>query len=147
MKKIFLAFLVLFSVAYTAKAQTPPLNKQETLDYISKIYKSTHLRPTQPQWKVEKVHVDAKVLIITYIDGTLERKDFLNLKNLIVAKSEETSLEPGNGLYYIVEDGKDIKSNIFMCIQLESDANRLKKALEHLIELVKAEKSTDPFDN
>lgn len=61
-------------------------------------------------------------------------------------RSEATSLEPDNGLYYIVENVKDEFSNIFFCIELESDANRLKKALEHLIQLVKAEKSTDPFD-
>lgn len=40
---------------------------------------------------------------------------------------------------------KDEQVTFFYAIMTEIDANRIKKALSHLIKLVKEEKNTDPF--
>lgn len=147
MKKILLAFAIYFVTSFVTNAQTPPLNKQQTIEYIDKEYKNAFKRPSQPTFKIIKVELDKKILVRTFENGDRARNDLSNLTNLKVEKFSRLSSELGNGLYYIVEEGKEIENSLLGFIELELDANRLKKALEHLIKLVKTEKSIDPFED
>lgn len=134
MKKFLFAFLMCIATCFFAKAQTQPLNKQQTIDYIvdliNKMDVSGHLK---------NIEIDNKVMVLVGKYAGEERIEVADLQDLEVRKKTIDSSYP---FYIHYKNGI-----IFMMIETESDAIRLKKALEHLIALVKAEKSTDPFDN
>lgn len=134
MKKLYLSFLLLsfafVSQAQVAKAKTPPLNKQQTVDYISNLYHK--VRP-----EVKNVGLENRIMIVNWTDGEQARVEIYN-------KSLNIIYHPNLYYYRVLDESKRV---VFSNIHLESDAVRLKKALEHLIELLRVEKSTDPFDN
>ena len=130
MKKVILLFILFISVQSQLKAQNAPLNKQQTLEYIEKVYKSTY------KWeeiKVVSVSLDGKILVLILSSGNSYRSNLMLAESL---KIDKYSTGYQIGL-------KDLP--ILFAIQLEADAIRLKKALEHLIEILKTEKNTDPF--
>lgn len=133
MKNTILLFIFFFSIQLQLKAQNAPLNKQQTVEYIEKVYKSTY---KFQEFKVSSVVLDSKTLALTYSDGEVLRKDLSLPEHLKISNNDHG--------YMVAFD--TIKQNVILgCIQIESDAIRLKKALEHLIEILKTEKNTDPF--
>jgi hypothetical protein len=133
-KLITICLLLATAFSVNAQAQNAPLNKQQTVDYIEKLFKAAF---KQGAFKVNSVTLDGKILHATFSDGNINRTD-LSEDNLLVI------LGPKSDGYHIKFSPENEKM-IFCCIQLEADAKRLKKALEHLIEILKTEKSTDPF--
>lgn len=138
MKKLLITSLLLFAGIYSSYAQTPSLNKQQTIDYISDLYRKSFTM--EAGQSVFGVSLEGKVFSVSLVSGKKFRTDLSTLNLLVVKKHE------GYNSFYI-SSLPDDKVSILWFISPETDANRLKKALEHLIELVKAEKSTDPFDN
>jgi len=134
MKKLILFCIILLCTLSSIQAQNAPLNKQQTLDYIEKLFKSTY---KQGSFKFNSVTLDGKILNSTFSDGAIYRTD-LSKDELLVILGPETD-------GYHIKFSPENEKIIFCCIQLEADAKRLKKALEHLIEILKTEKSTDPF--
>lgn len=136
MKKLLLASIICIATTFVAKAQAPPLNKQQTLDFINELFKkASDYANITVGYTLEK-----KVLVLTYRNGDKYRQNLgkLNADSIFIENRDNKFI-----VYRIHQ-----KDNYFFgAIQLEADAIRLKKALEHLIELVKTEKSTDPFDN
>lgn len=137
MKKILIAFVICVVSTYVGKAQTPQFNKHQTINYIDNLFKQSFTK--EAGQTISNVSLDAKVLNISMVTGQNFRFDILALTSLIIKKHD------GYNSFYITSSQEE--KSIFWFISLESDANRLKKALEHLIELLKTEKSTDPFDN
>jgi len=136
LKKLLLASIICIATTFVAKAQAPPLNKQQTLDFINELFKkASDYANITVGYTLEK-----KVLVLTYRNGDKYRQNLgkLNADSIFIENRDNKFI-----VYRIHQ-----KDNYFFgAIQLEADAIRLKKALEHLIELVKTEKSTDPFDN
>jgi hypothetical protein len=137
MKNKILTFILFLFANAAALAQTPPLNKQQTLEYINKLYINSYVSSFDVNIKVKSVTLDNEVLVITFNDGQASRHEITKLTKLEVMQRTET------GAYFLT----DKHEVIFAALQHEVDANRLKKALEHLIDLLKAEKGPDPFDN
>lgn len=140
MKKLFLAFIICIVTSFVASAQTKPLNKQQTLDYITKLYQANFTGERDAKWSIV---VEGKIMVKkSNLGNGTYRTDLsvLSTDSLIVKSYGDVKK-----LYEVTE--KNSNNSIFWAIDIESDALRLKKALEHLIELVKAEKSTDPFDD
>lgn len=141
MKKIIFAFIICISTSFYTSAQTPSLNKQQTLEYITKLWKANY---DDADGSLTSVTLDGKVLTVITSKGKSHRTDLTIINPRLLLISND--IFDGKTYYFIHIEGSKAKSIIFG-IQLESDALRLKKALEHLIEIVKAEKSTDPFDD
>jgi hypothetical protein len=136
MKKLFFAILFI-ATSFTAISQTPSLNKQQTLDYINELFIKAIDDPK-----------NAKHFSLKYVD--LEMPLNGKLLRLNLTKVKEITLEdktPKGYGYYVYCEFIDpsIKYIIFYDIVNEADAKRLKKAFEHLVELVK--KEGDPFGN
>jgi len=136
LKKLLLVFTICIATSFVASAQIPPLNKQQTVDYINDLFK----KASDYADIITGYTLENKVLVCTYRSGTKYRQDLekLNVDSIFIKNRDKKFI-----VYHIHQED----NYFFGAIQLESDAIRLKKALEHLIELVKAEKSTDPFDN
>ena len=132
MKKLIFAFIICIATSFDASAQTPPLNKQQTLDYINNLFKKS-------SEFAGEVSLEGKVMSVIMSSGKPSRTDLPSLGLLAIKKYEKSEI------FYVYSPPEE--KVIFWMISLESEALRLKKALEHLIELVKAEKSTDPFDD
>lgn len=137
MKKL-ITICYLLSMAFTSNAQNntsikTSLNKQQTVEYIEKVFKSTY---KFEDFKVTSVILDSKTLVLNYSDGEVVRKDLSLPYSIKILKYE---------LGYAVGFDTIERKIILGPIQIESDALRLKKALEHLIEILKTEKNTDPF--
>lgn len=132
MKKLILFCIILLCTLNNTQAQNAPLNKQQTLDYIEKLFKSSYrFENTQ----IESLSLDHKTLVIKFNDGGESRR---NLSNISLSIKEDDEKE------FFIKSVAENKSVLFH-IQTEEDAKRLKKALEHLIEILKTEKNTDPF--
>ena len=135
MKKIVLFFIILLGTLSSLQAQNAPLNKQQTLEYIEKLYKETYQFNEN---KVLSVTIDGKILVIKFSSDGISRRDLSKADSLFLGK-------PNSSGHFDIRFVSEYYAQILCCIQLEADANRLKKALEHLIEILKTEKSTDPF--
>lgn len=135
MKNLFTLFVLFFGFGMQfLQAQTSaPLNKQQTVDYIEKLAKISYKHQS---WTITNVGLNGKSLTITYSDGEIVRKDLQLPYPLKIAKKDCG--------YAVAFDTVEEKF-IISCLQLEDDAKRLKKATEHLIEIFKTEKNTDPF--
>jgi len=80
------------------------------------------------------------MLNINLSSGEKSRYDLSNISSLVY-KKEDT-----DGQFYIYSSTEtDKRKPILFHIQTEDDAKRLKKALEHLIAILKTEKNADPF--
>jgi hypothetical protein len=128
MKKIITICLIM-AATFTMQAQKKELNKEETIAYINKIF-------------------DGK-MVISMMGKTLNyeksnEKIDLDPHGVISIKNNYLKhLEKHN--YFIHYDYGSINDTLY-CTSVESDANRLKKAFEHLLELLKTDDS-DPFGN
>lgn len=129
-------FATVFCIAITfvTKSQPPALNKQKTLEYINDLYS----KATKFQSLGIAYTLDNKILVKSYLSSSYapERFDLLKVSLMLNYLEQDKS-------YTLFDKNK----GMLVGILIESEANRLKKALEHLIELVKNEKNTDPFDN
>lgn len=133
MKKHILILIFLIGTQHLLAQERTPLNKEQTLDYIEKLAKSSY---KLKDFKISSVEIDGNNIAITFNDGEIIRKDLSLPYPLAISKKE-----CGFSVHY-ENDSRDV---IFVCLQLEDDAKRLKKALEHLIEILKTEKNFDPF--
>ena len=125
-KTIITAVIVLFSL--TSFAQTKKeLTKEETLAYINKTTYNI-----DPSRVVILYELDNKVLVF---DNT--RVNLMDNKTTAVVYNNVYQL------YAINFGDKEISWRA----KLEEDAQRLKRAFDHLIKLVRAEPDTDPFAN
>lgn len=131
-KLITICLLLAIPLSVNAQAQNTPLNKQQTLDYIEKLFKATYRYEDD---KVLSVTLDEKTLNISITGGNVFRRDLTRLESLTI-----DLVAPGYNVSYPSD-----KLEILFAIQIEADAKKLKKALEHLIEILKTEKSKDPF--
>ena len=133
MKKHILILIFLIGAHHLQAQEPAPLNKDQTLDYIEKLAKSSY---KLKDFKISSVEIDGNNIAITYNDGEIVRKD-LNLPYPLVISKQKCG-------FHVLYDNESIDA-IIGCLQLEDDAKRLKKALEHLIEILKTEKNSDPF--
>jgi putative NADPH-quinone reductase len=136
MKKTILLFILVIGVQTQLQAQNTPMNKQQTLDYVERVFKSSF---KYKDVKILGVSLDGKILVISTSIGGNVRKDLSKLESLEVIKDDTVYFD------YSVRNSLKTSSQILWSIQTEADANRLKKALEHLIKILKTEKNTDPF--
>ncbi|MDB5206113.1 MAG: hypothetical protein JWR72_1188, partial [Flavisolibacter sp.] len=67
MKQLLLVFLLCIGISFTAKSQTLPLNKQQTLDYLNREYAKINVK------YFKKLILDSKVLIFEYKDDRIRR--------------------------------------------------------------------------
>jgi hypothetical protein len=135
MKKLILFCIIFFGMQIHLQAQNAPLNKQQTLDYIENLFKVAYY---YKDFKVNDILLDGKILTISFSEGSNVRKD--------LSKSEPLKVGfASNNVGYCVHNSSSVNDQILWGIQTETDAKKLKKALEHLIEILKTEKSTDPF--
>jgi hypothetical protein len=140
MKKILFSLILFAALINTIHAQSNSLTKQETLDYILKLFKANY---DDANNSIKSVALDGKIFTVTVMTGQQIRTDFNKIKPDLLKIVQEDR-------FFFIMDGGNTTANaqpVIFKIQLESDAIRLKKALAHLIKLVQAEKSTDPFDN
>lgn len=135
MKNLFTFFVLFlgFGIQLLQAQKSAPLNKQQTVDYIEKLAKISY---KYQNFTITTIGLNGKNLTITYSDGEIVRKDLQLPYALKIAKKDCG--------YAVAFDTVEEKF-IIGCLQLEDDAKRLKKALEHLIEILKTEKNTDPF--
>jgi hypothetical protein len=141
MKKLILLCFILLCSLNNTQAQNAPLNKQQTLDYIEKLYKASFRFKRDLTFVVTSVTLDNKTLQVNYSNGIKYRtplEDDRLLKVKFIADE---------GYQVSYEASEKLKDVCFSSLQIESDANKLKKALTHLIEILKTEKNTDPFGN
>ena len=139
MKKL-IAICLLLATAFTvnAQAQNVPLNKQQTLDYIEKLFKANY--ESTDNLKITEFKLDGKILSWkSNVAGN--RADLSEVTSLVIDKSGSDS----NPNYQIFYKKDNAVKNVLIWIRVESDAKRLIKALEHLIEILKTEKTSDPF--
>lgn len=133
MKKSILLCIIFLGMQIQLQAQNAPLNKQQTLDYVEKFFKVSY---QYEDIKILSVILDDKTLNISTSSGSIWRKNLAKSESLVV-----NLISSG----YCVSYASNKYDNILWAIQTEADAKMLKKALEHLIEILKTEKSTDPF--
>ena len=139
-KLITICLLLATAFIVNVQAQNAPLNKQQTLEYIEKLYKETFEYNPDKNFTVFNVTLDGKILQVIYSNGLKSRIELFSNQTLTITKDD-----PKYGYDIIYNPPIKNNKNILTHISLESDAKRLKKALEHLIEILKTEKSTDPF--
>ncbi len=113
------------------QAQNKPLNKQQTLDYIESVYKQAY---SYKDNKLTNISLDGNILKLSFNNGNNDNC------NLFTPEPLKVGLKNNGYNVYFSE-----QIVILYCIQTETDAKRLKKALEHLIEILKTENNTDPF--
>jgi hypothetical protein len=141
MKKLILFCIILLGTLNNTQAQNASLNKQQTLDYIEKLYKASFRHTPDITFVVTSVTLDNKTLQVKHSNGIIYRTPLEDARLLKVSFIED--------LGYLVsyEASTKLKDTIFFSVQNESDANKLIKALNHLIAILKTEKNTDPFGN
>jgi len=134
MKNMLLIPLLFMGIQMTLKAQNNALNKGQTVDYINKLYKVAY---QYKETKIDTVILDGKVLNVFLSTGKNYRSDISKSDSLVVSKE--------NAGYHIRYKSSPNTAEILWAIQIEEDARRLKNALQHLIAILTAEKSEDPF--
>lgn len=133
MKKLIILCILIIGTQHLQAQERTPLNKEQTLDYIEKLAKSSY---KLKDFEILTIEMDGKNIAITFNDGEIERKN-LNLPYPLFISKQKCG-------FYVLYDNESSDA-IIGCLQLEDDAKRLKKALEHLIEILKTEKNSDPF--
>lgn len=126
MKNSLLTFIICIATPFVAKAQTAPLNKQQTVDYINNLFKkASNYADITMGYTLEK-----KVLVLTYKNGDKYKQDLdkVNADSIFIKNRDKK---------FIVYHIHQADNYFFGGILLEADAILLKKALEHLIEFVK----------
>jgi hypothetical protein len=139
MKKLLtICIFIAITFSVNVKAQNASLNKQQTLEYIEKVFKANY--ESENDFKITEIKLEGKIFSWKCL-GQGARVDL----------SEVTSLEidprkyKGGFVYNIIYKENNNELLVLAFIRVESDAKRLKKALEHLIEILKIEKNTDPL--
>jgi hypothetical protein len=142
MKKLIpICLLIVIAFSVKAPAQNAPLNKQQTLDYIEKLFRANY--ESSDNLKITEFKLDGKIL--SWKSNVAGIRTDLSAATSLEIDLLGTPLNPNYQIFYKKENND--KVNVLTWIRVESDAKRLKKALEHLIDIVKTEKSTDPFEN
>jgi len=134
MKQI-ITLLLVFSGSLNMKAQTPPpLDKQQTLDYLNEVGK-------EATDMCGEFSLNGKMLLQVLPANRTKKYDLTTMN--VKLDDSEFSLGSSEAFYHIVDE--NTHSTIIHYIEIKTDAERLIRALKHLQELIKAEKSTDPF--
>lgn len=134
MKKLITLFVLFLGLGLANAQETKP-TKDETVKYINDLYKKAF--DSDKDVKIESVTLDGKILLITFASGRSFRRPIFKKESLKIVKRDNDNLF---SIYY----ESDI-SELIWAIQTEEDAKRLKKALEHLIDILQNEKNADPF--
>jgi SNF2 family DNA or RNA helicase len=141
MKKLILFCIILLGTLSSLQAQNAPLNKQQTLEYIEKLFKDSY---SWGDYYIKSISLKGNTLEWYSTNSNEKHRVYISKLNyLIVEKQDRGACNFPYHPYFDISGDKG--EYILGGIMLESDANRLKKALEHLIEILKTEKSTDPF--
>lgn len=128
--KTITTLLILFCSFNICSAQKAELSKEETVKYINDLYMKS-LNQTG------NVILDGKTLVISFDNKIISREYLMVTQPLKVTEHD--------GKHYIRDQKEEVV--LLWGIPVENDAQRLKNALEHLIEILKAEPETDPFAN
>jgi len=88
-------------------------------------------------FNVDDLTVENKTLNIIFSDGAKSRFNLSKISTLTIKE------DGSDKQFYIYSP--EFENPVLPHIQTKEDAKRLKKALEHLIEILKTEKDTDPF--
>jgi hypothetical protein len=131
--KILLTLTVLFALHGKVSAQ---LNKQETLDYILKVYQDAYWRP-MPEGP-QSIQLHYQTLIIKFYNQTLTSslKDSLSCFEMTNILTKQPYWNIGTR-----------SVNTLGGIRTEDDCKRLYRAVLHLQALVREDKANkDPFD-
>ena len=126
MKKVILIFLFL-AVFSNAEAQSIASRKQEILENIEKIYKSSYSFANN---KIVRISLEGEILNILLDNADLVKKDLSKPESINICK-----MTPG----FIIHYSSTIFDSILWAIQTEKDALKLKNELEKLIEILKIE--------
>ena len=126
MKK-FILFLLLLTIYNTVKAQNTPSKKQEILENIEKIFKSSY---SYENIKIISLSLEGNILNISLDNEEWVKKDLSKPESIAICK-----MSPG----YIIHYSSNIFDSILWAIQTEEEAQQLKKELEYLIEILKIE--------
>lgn len=142
MKNLFTLFVLFLGLGtqFLQAQNSSPLKKQETIDYIEKVYKESYSGKYAGN-EVLSVECEGSIIILRF--SAHKNTDDLDVKKFDLKKydPEAVKLEKTTFGYRIIDD----KDTFFYAIMTEIDANRIIKAFSHLIKLVREEKSTDPF--
>ena len=126
MKK-FILFLLLLTIYNTVKAQNTPSKKQEILENIEKIFKSSY---SYENIKIISLSLEGNILNISLDNEEWVKKDLSKPESIAI-----NLMSPG----YIIHYSSNIFDSILWAIQTEEEAQQLKKELEYLIEILKIE--------
>lgn len=142
MKKLITICLIM-AATFAMQAQKKELNKDETIEYIDKLWKSSFI--DAPSLAPISVKVDGKIIEVKNYDenvdgGIAKRRSTITGSTIF----EITSFKPKyTDLNYSITIRKE---EILDGISTYEDASRLKRALEHLQKLLETDDS-DPFRN
>ena len=132
--KTITTFLILFCSINLCSAQKAKLTKEETLKYINDLFN-----------RIEKnagctFTLDGKIL-----ERTCSNSEWTSFRRNLMAGDGTIMIEECDGGSYCLFLSNGTGTGL--SAKIENDAKRLKNALEHLIEILKAEPETDPFAN
>lgn len=133
MKKLILIFLFL-AIYNSIKAQSIPSKKQEILENIEKVFKSSY---SFEGIKILSLSLEGDILNISLDNDELVKKDLSKSESIVINK-----MSPG----YIIHYSSNIFDSLLWAIQSEEDAQQLKKELQHLIEILKIENAETSED-
>jgi hypothetical protein len=139
MKKLILSCIILLFTLNNTQAQNAPLNKQQTLEYIEKVFKANY--ESEDGFKITEIKLEGKIFSWKCTGQGAK----VNLSEVTTLEIDPRNYK-GGFMYNIIYKENNNEFLVLAFIRVETDAKRLKKALEHLIEILKTEKSTDPFD-
>jgi hypothetical protein len=131
MKKL-ITFCLIMVTTFVMHAQKKELNKEETVAYIEKLYKANY-------YQVSSVSLDANILQIEY-EGKSGKTEMIRTE----IKNSPFGIHQGDEYFFIEHNNNRF---FIQFLQTKTDADRMKKALEHLQKLIQTEGSDDPFGN
>lgn len=131
MKKLITIFLIM-ATTFAMQAQKKVLNKEETVEYLKNMMVHDYWKTKYDEEMCTDLSVDANIIKIKFI----ERFSFMNQK--IEVNSYSKPINSDGGIYY--------RNVLLFASDIESEADRFKRAFEHLLELLKTDDS-DPFGN
>lgn len=135
MKKLILLCMLFIGTQFLYSQERENLNKEQTMDYIEKLIKSSFFNSHITMIKVE---LDGETVKLTNSVGKIFKENLLRGYDLRVTG--------GTCGYVVFWDDESSNYPAFIgCLRSYDDGNRLRNALEHLIEIIKKEKDTDPF--
>ena len=147
MKKLITICLIM-AATFATQAQNKELNKEETIEYIKKLAHSIS------DSRIVDVTLNGKMLEKHWDSGTVDRFELKPFGEYMVVKTPNMYFNHSDheGGYGIIESADKYKKIEHFCVfaifnlSNEDEANRMGKALNHLMKLLQTDNS-DPFGN